>query len=113
LLTRRAAIEPGALAWHPMPTSASLDSPISAAFTIASGLAEYVYRDPAAASTPSRSVTTAGSQSHGRSSESFDVQTPSMSPFSRPQASSAETTPPSCPCIRISGSAARASTMSW
>src|SRR5215207_113939 len=58
LFTRRACIEPGALAWHDIPTRARFDSPIWAAFTIASGLAEYVYRDPAAASTPWRSVTT-------------------------------------------------------
>ena len=42
LLTRRAAIEPVTLAWQDMPTSASFDSPISAAFVRASGFAEYV-----------------------------------------------------------------------
>ena len=40
LFTRRASIDPVTLAWQLMPTSATLDSPISAAFSSASGLAE-------------------------------------------------------------------------
>src|SRR5207344_2321303 len=38
LLTRRAVIEPVTLAWHDMPTSATFESPISAALMRASGL---------------------------------------------------------------------------
>ena len=40
LLTRRASIVPVTLAWQDIPTSATCDRPISAAFTRASGLAE-------------------------------------------------------------------------
>src|SRR5438477_9825587 len=97
LLTRRASSVPVTLAWQDIPTSASLESPISAALVNASGLAEYVYREPAAASTPSVSVTTVGSASHGRSSESFDVHAPSICPVSSPHTRSPDTTPPSCP----------------
>src|SRR5437870_10454894 len=60
LLTRRASRAPVTLAWHDIPTSATFDRPISAALTSASGLAEYVYRDPAVARTPCTSVTTVG-----------------------------------------------------
>src|SRR5262245_32910425 len=95
LLTRRASRAPVTLAWHDMPTRATRDRPISAARIRAKGLAEYVYRDPAVAITPSTSVTTAGSASQGRSSDSLDVAAPSIWPVSRPQASRAETTPPS------------------
>src|SRR5918994_925839 len=102
LFTRRASSAPVTLDWQLMPTRASLDSPISAAFRSARGLAEYVYREPAVARTPSQSVTTVGSASQGRSSESFEVQAPSMSPLSRPHSSRAETAPPSWPCIRAS-----------
>ena len=55
LLTRRASIAPVTLAWHDIPTRATFVSPISAARTRASGFAEYVYRDPAAASTSASS----------------------------------------------------------
>src|SRR5436190_24153597 len=73
LFTRRASSAPVTLAWQDMPTSATFDRPISAAFTSARGFAEYVYREPAVASTPSTSVTTAGSAAQGRSSESGGV----------------------------------------
>ena len=42
LFTRRASREPVTLAWQLMPTRATFDSPISAAVSSASGLAEYV-----------------------------------------------------------------------
>jgi hypothetical protein len=42
LLTRRASNAPVTLDWQLIPTSASLESPISAALISASGLAEYV-----------------------------------------------------------------------
>src|SRR5437588_8194159 len=103
LFTLRASSVPVTLAWHDIPTRASLDSPISAAFVRARGLAEYVYRDPAADRTPSASVTTAGSASHGRSSDSLDVHAPSICPVSSPQMRSEETTPPSCPWASTRG----------
>src|SRR5262245_25037002 len=78
LFTPRAIRAPVMLDWHDMPTSAIFDSPISAPFTSARGLAEYVYRDPAEDRTSSAVVTMAGSTSHGRSSDSFEVAAPSM-----------------------------------
>ena len=42
LFTRRASRAPVTLDWHDIPTSATFDRPISAAFVSASGLAEYV-----------------------------------------------------------------------
>ncbi len=81
--------------WQLIPTSATFESPSSAALINASGFAEYVYREPAVSRTPCASVTTAGSASHERSSDSFDVQAPSISPLASPQISSADTTPPS------------------
>ena len=42
LFTRRASSAPVALDWQPMPTRATFESPISAAFRRASGFAEYV-----------------------------------------------------------------------
>src|SRR3954449_11581622 len=55
LFTRRACIDPGIEDWHPIPTSATLDKPSSAALRSASGLALYVYRLPGGAGTPARS----------------------------------------------------------
>ncbi len=42
LFTRRASSAPVTLDWQPIPTRATFDSPISAAFRSASGFAEYV-----------------------------------------------------------------------
>src|SRR5438034_11718209 len=85
LFTRRTSSAPVTLAWHDIPTSATLERPISAAFVSARGLAEYVYREPAVARTPSASVTTVGSASQSRSSESLEVRAPSICPVARPQ----------------------------
>src|SRR4051812_34056568 len=113
LATRRDSRAPVTLAMHDMPTSAICDRPRLAPSMSANGLDEYVYREPAVSRTPGTSVTMAGSASHGRESDSLDVATPSISPFSSPQIRSELTTPPSCPTASTRGSAARASTIDW
>src|SRR5688572_24673430 len=90
------------------PTSATLLHFASAAFFRPRGVAQYVYLDPALASSSSVDRTSAGSSNHGTESDGFATTAPSSSPVSNPQARRAVTAPPSCPRSRKRASVARA-----
>ena len=86
----------GADVWHPIPTRANRSAPPETASAYAKGLAEYVYRLPAAARTSLRVLATPGTARQPDPSPSnSETRAASMRSCSRHHINIADTTPPS------------------